>query len=196
MKNILKNIAFAICGCVSIASLYSCNGNESASGTKCADSTASTATKAGVINDSTNAVSDVGSAANTNAGNESGTRENAKVKAETRKPTEQSMEPTGPAILSISSPAFGAGNVIPVKYTCDGQGATPPINVSNIPSGSRSLALIVHDYEATPEGGFTYWLIWNLDTTNMPENFVNNHEGMNAAKTIWLYSGMRQIWKS
>jgi len=119
---------------------------------------------------------------NANADKEHSGRESDRMKTGTGKPTEQSMEPTGPSILSVSSPAFGSGNVIPIKYTCDGQGATPPINVGNIPPGSRSLAMIVHDYEATPQGSFTYWLIWNLDTTNIPENFVNNHEGMNAAK--------------
>jgi Raf kinase inhibitor-like YbhB/YbcL family protein len=191
MKHILKNIGFAIASCLFISALYSCNGNETASGTKCADSTANTTTTATTTtatNNTTSAGGNVANAAGTgasaNAGKENGARESDRMKAGAAgKPTEQSMEPTGPALLSVSSPAFGTGNVIPVKYTCDGQGATPPINVTNIPDGTKSLTLIVHDYEATPEGGFTYWLIWNLDASgNIPENFVNNHEGMNAAK--------------
>ena len=92
-------------------------------------------------------------------------------------------EPTGPGTLKVMSPAFANFSVIPVKYTCDGAGVTPPLNVTNIPPGAKSLTLIVHDYNATPEGGFTYWIIWDLDTLGViPENFRSSHESMNSAK--------------
>ncbi len=187
MKQIMKTICFAITSCILISALCACNGNETTSSTKCADSTAAAAsatTTAATATDTNSMAAATGAGTNTNGRESDAARRNNKMPATGNgKSAEQMNEPSGPALLSVSSPAFGAGGVIPVKYTCDGQGATPPISVSNIPSGTKSLTLIVHDYEATPQGGFTYWIIWNLDTTgNIPENFVNNHEGMNAAK--------------
>jgi Raf kinase inhibitor-like YbhB/YbcL family protein len=91
-------------------------------------------------------------------------------------------EPTGRGTLTVTSSAFANMSVIPVKYTCDGQGATPPLKVTNIPDGTKSLSIIVYDYNATPEGGMTYWIIWNIDPySDIPEDFHNNHETMNQA---------------
>lgn len=113
---------------------------------------------------------------------------NAAYKGKTKKkkatPVESVLpEPTAKKILTITSSAFKSNDMIPPKYTCDGQGTTPPISIGNIPGGTRSFVLIVHDYEATPKAGFTHWIIWNIDTTGyIPEGFINDHESINAAK--------------
>lgn len=85
--------------------------------------------------------------------------------------------------LTVSSTAFANNGMIPVKYTCTGQQASPPLTITNIPAGAKSLALIVHDPDAPMTGGFTHWVVWNIDTEgSIPENFKGENEGLNSMK--------------
>ena len=68
--------------------------------------------------------------------------------------------------MQLTSPAFGPNGSIPSKYTCDGAGVSPPLQISGVPAGSRALALIVYDPDVPksikPDGRFTHWVLWNL----------------------------------
>jgi Raf kinase inhibitor-like YbhB/YbcL family protein len=64
--------------------------------------------------------------------------------------------------MIISSPAFGNNDVIPAKYTCDGEGVSPPFEFFDVPRDAVSLVLIVQDPDA-PTGLFTHWTVWNID---------------------------------
>ena len=64
--------------------------------------------------------------------------------------------------LELTSPAFGDGEPIPERHSCDGENTSPPLAWKFIPDGTRSLALIVHDPDA-PSGDFLHWLAWNID---------------------------------
>ena len=63
--------------------------------------------------------------------------------------------------LQLISPAFRDDTNIPVQYTCKGQNVSPPLNIFNVPSASKSLALIMHDPDA-PGGDFLHWLVWDI----------------------------------
>jgi hypothetical protein len=65
------------------------------------------------------------------------------------------------ADFTLSSTAFGPGQPIPPRHTCDGDDLSPPLAWSNVPEGTNSLALIVTDPDA-PGGTFTHWLAWGL----------------------------------
>jgi len=67
----------------------------------------------------------------------------------------------GGAKMKITSSAFQEGATIPSKFTCDSADASPPLQIADIPSEAKSLALIVDDPDA-PSGLFTHWLVWNL----------------------------------
>lgn len=75
--------------------------------------------------------------------------------------------------LALTSPAFEPGGRILKKFTCEGPGISPPLEISNIPEGTRSLALIVEDPDA-PVGNWVHWVVWNIHprTLILPEGRV------------------------
>jgi len=63
--------------------------------------------------------------------------------------------------LRVRSVAFSHGGHIPPKYTCEGQNVNPPLEVSDLPENTKSLALIVEDPDA-PRGVYDHWVAWNI----------------------------------
>jgi Raf kinase inhibitor-like YbhB/YbcL family protein len=63
--------------------------------------------------------------------------------------------------LSVRSPAFSNGGPIPMEYSCEGRGISPPIEWSGVPPGTRSIAVIVDDPDA-PGGTFAHLALANL----------------------------------
>jgi Raf kinase inhibitor-like YbhB/YbcL family protein len=61
--------------------------------------------------------------------------------------------------LTLRSAAFGAGQPIPVRYTCDGADLSPALAWRGVPGRTTSLALVVDDLDAH---GFAHWLVYNL----------------------------------
>ncbi|HVN26664.1 MAG TPA: YbhB/YbcL family Raf kinase inhibitor-like protein [Candidatus Paceibacterota bacterium] len=90
--------------------------------------------------------------------------------------------------MIITSPSFDDDAMIPKKFTCDGGGINPELQIQNVPQGARSLALIVHDPDAPMQGGFTHWVVWNInpETTLIKEESVppGSVEGRNSAGRI------------
>src|SRR6266700_1719816 len=65
--------------------------------------------------------------------------------------------------MQLRSSGFRAGGVIPVRYTCEGDDISPEFSWTEIPAGTKSLALILHDPDAPKAGGFTHWVIYDID---------------------------------
>jgi Raf kinase inhibitor-like YbhB/YbcL family protein len=87
--------------------------------------------------------------------------------------------------LKISSPAFENGGKIPKEYTCDGENVNPSLKIENVPSNTKSLALVFDDIDA-PRGSYVHWILWNIGPTikeikenSVPEGAV---QGMNDFK--------------
>jgi Raf kinase inhibitor-like YbhB/YbcL family protein len=72
----------------------------------------------------------------------------------------------GTKMLSLTSSAFGASQVIPEKYTCEGGDTSPPLAWSGVPAGAKSLALIVDDPDApdpnAPRMTWVHWVLYNI----------------------------------
>lgn len=84
-----------------------------------------------------------------------------------------------PTKLRVLSPEFLNGEAIPEKYTCGGSSTSPPLVVDDIPSGTKTLALIVEDLDS-PSGIFDYWIAWNIPPTGRINERSNVVEGLNS----------------
>lgn len=83
-------------------------------------------------------------------------------------PTDQ---PVGETPFALTSPAFAAGQPIPVAFTCDGQDISPQLDWSAPPAGTKSFALIMDDPDA-PAGTWVHWALYNLpaDARTLPQS--------------------------
>jgi Raf kinase inhibitor-like YbhB/YbcL family protein len=63
--------------------------------------------------------------------------------------------------LTITSPAFKHGEVIPTRHTRDGENLPPPLEWRDAPPETRSFVLIVEDPDA-PSGTFRHWALYNI----------------------------------
>jgi Raf kinase inhibitor-like YbhB/YbcL family protein len=66
--------------------------------------------------------------------------------------------------LDLSSQAFGDGQPIPTRYTCDGDSQSPPLIWGAPSPKTRSFALVVDDPDA-PGGTFRHWGAYNIPAT-------------------------------
>jgi Raf kinase inhibitor-like YbhB/YbcL family protein len=68
--------------------------------------------------------------------------------------------------MKITSPAFEQGREIPARYTCEGEDVSPPLAWSEIPSGAKTLALIVDDPDAPdpakPQRTYVHWVVYDI----------------------------------
>jgi Raf kinase inhibitor-like YbhB/YbcL family protein len=70
--------------------------------------------------------------------------------------------PTTSGRLTLTSPAFAPGGSIPQRFTCDGDGVSPPLSWSGVPPRARQLALVVEDPDA---GRFVHWTVLRIPPT-------------------------------
>ena len=70
--------------------------------------------------------------------------------------------------LTLSTPAFADGAEIPVKFTrsaSDGNGVSPRLEWTNVPNGTVSFALILHDPDVAIRKNtddVLHWMIFNI----------------------------------
>lgn len=83
-------------------------------------------------------------------------------------------------LLKISSPVVQEEELLPSRYTCEGENINPPLEIDDIPEPAQSLALIMEDPDA-PNGTFDHWLVWNLPIINsIEENHKGGTQGVNG----------------
>jgi Raf kinase inhibitor-like YbhB/YbcL family protein len=88
-------------------------------------------------------------------------------------------------MIKITSPVFQDGQMMPKKYTCDGEGISPPLEISDIPQDTKSLVLITDDPDAVG-GNFNHWIVWNIDP-----RLTRIQEGVEPAGIPGINSGSR-----
>ena len=86
----------------------------------------------------------------------------------------------GEAKMKITSSAFQQGGNIPSKFTCDGSGTSPPLQITGIPPNAKTLVLIADDPDA-PGGLFTHWLVWNIPPQTSSISEGSSPQGVQGA---------------
>lgn len=95
--------------------------------------------------------------------------------------------------MKILSDAFSDQGEIPSLYTCEGRNISPPLSWSNLPDGTKSLALIVDDPDApdpaAPKLTWVHWVLYNIDpsVTHLEENMTPDTlpNGIKSGTTNW-----------
>ncbi len=90
--------------------------------------------------------------------------------------------------LKLSSPAFDNNAEIPLDYTCDGAGTSPPLEWSGPPDGTRSFALIVDDPDApdpkAPTRTYIHWVAYDIPASATSIDGDERREGVNDEKQL------------
>ncbi len=86
---------------------------------------------------------------------------------------EAALPPPLPQIgsFALKSPVVTADGCLPVEFTGDGAGISPPLEWSGAPTGTKSYVLIMHHVD--PQGKIKwYWTLYNLaaDLQSLPSN--------------------------
>jgi phosphatidylethanolamine-binding protein (PEBP) family uncharacterized protein len=63
--------------------------------------------------------------------------------------------------LTLSSPAFTDGGTLPAEFTCDGSRASPPLEWSNAPAGTKNFAVTMHHIPG-PGDKHVYLVVYNI----------------------------------
>jgi Raf kinase inhibitor-like YbhB/YbcL family protein len=93
--------------------------------------------------------------------------------------------------MQLLSPDFNEGGYIPEKFTCEGENASPSLEINGTaPEGTTCYALVMEDPDA-PMGTFSHWIFWNMpfatkefSSGHMPESVVEGTNG--AGKTGYI----------
>lgn len=86
--------------------------------------------------------------------------------------------------MQIQSPSFAQYEMIPKRFTFDGENLSPALVLHDIPKGVVSFAIIMDDPDA-PMGVWDHWVVWNIPgaSTVIPEGFEAPREGVTSYGT-------------
>ncbi len=68
--------------------------------------------------------------------------------------------------LRVTSTAFREGELLPARYTCDGDGVSPPLAWEGAPEATESFVVLCEDPDA-PRGPFIHWVLYNLPANTL-----------------------------
>ncbi len=93
--------------------------------------------------------------------------------------------------MKLSSPAFENNGLIPAKYTCQGEGISPPLTIADVPKGAKSLVLIMEDpdvpHSIREDGMWDHWVFCFNDPATT-EIEPNGTHGLTTSKAQ-VYGG-------
>lgn len=108
----------------------------------------------------------------------------------------QLANPFDLAPITVRSSAFQAGTPIPVKYTADGSGLSPPLEWSNAPENAHSMVVIVEDADSPTPQPLVHAIIVNLEAedTHIPEGALNSPDHQGVGLQAGRNSYLMQAW--
>lgn len=97
--------------------------------------------------------------------------------------------------MRITSTVFRNEGTIPKLYTCEGKDISPPLVWTDVPTGTKSLALIVDDPDApdpaAPKMTWVHWVLYNMPsvTEGLPEGVKSLPPGTKEGVNDWKRTG-------
>jgi Raf kinase inhibitor-like YbhB/YbcL family protein len=97
--------------------------------------------------------------------------------------------------MKLSSTEFVHQGEIPQRFTCEGEDVAPALTWSELPAGTRSLALIVDDPDApdpaAPKRTWVHWVLYDLPPTvsGLPEGGSPLPAGTREGVNDWKRTG-------
>jgi Raf kinase inhibitor-like YbhB/YbcL family protein len=97
--------------------------------------------------------------------------------------------------MKLESPAFADGESIPIEYTCEGADISPELRWSELPEGTKSLALIVDDPDApdpkAPKRTWVHWVLYEIpaDASGLPKAGAPLPVGTREGTNDWDRTG-------
>lgn len=75
--------------------------------------------------------------------------------------------------MRLSSDAFEDEGAFPVKYAKDGENISPPLGWTELPEGTRELALVFENVTPETREPFVQWLLYKIpaETSGLREGF-------------------------
>lgn len=103
---------------------------------------------------------------------------------------------SGLAAITVSSLAFADHCPIPVRYTADGSGMSPPLQWQGVPTGTCSVVLIVEDADAPTPRPLVHAIVVDLpadDSGALAEGALSSpdptSEGLHQGRNSFLSAG-------
>jgi Raf kinase inhibitor-like YbhB/YbcL family protein len=101
----------------------------------------------------------------------------------------------GGAKIKLSSPAFAPGSQLPIQFTSDGIGVSPPLQWSDVPAEATSLALIVEDADSPTSEPLVHAIAVDIDPRlhGLDEDDITAESAATPAN-LGRNSFLRQAW--
>jgi Raf kinase inhibitor-like YbhB/YbcL family protein len=80
-------------------------------------------------------------------------------------PAQVPQRPRAVQVMTLESPSWSDGGVIPARHAQTGRDVSPLLRWSGVPEGTTSFVVIARDLDAVPPGGgddLLHWLVWNI----------------------------------
>ncbi|MBU1046652.1 YbhB/YbcL family Raf kinase inhibitor-like protein [Patescibacteria group bacterium] len=84
--------------------------------------------------------------------------------------------------LTLFSPDFQNLELIPAKFTCDGDNINPNLEISGVDEKAKSLVLIMDDPDA-PNGTWDHWIKFNIPANTRNINAGEELKGISGKGT-------------
>jgi Raf kinase inhibitor-like YbhB/YbcL family protein len=87
--------------------------------------------------------------------------------------------------MRLRSSAFADGSAIPRRFSCDGEDLSPPLEWSDVPSGTQGFALVCDDPDA-PGGTWHHWAAYDIAATltSLPLDAAGNAQKLGFKQAV------------
>ena len=78
--------------------------------------------------------------------------------------------------ITVKSAAFRDGGNLPTRFTSDGEGLSPPLEIRGVPAQAAAIVLIVEDADSPTPNPLVHAIAWNLSGCDqtLPEGAIKS----------------------